>query len=323
VKLLIVKTSSMGDVIHALPTVSDLRMQRPDVQVHWLVEAPFAPLVALHPGVSRVLPLRWRQWRRQLGERATWQAMGALRTELVLARYDLVLDLQGLAKSALWARMAAAPVAGYDMASAREPLAAWAYARRAAVPLDLHAVERCRRLAAAHLGYTLPTARARFGLHAAGRPDLEGLRYAALMPGASKPEKLWPLAHWQAVARHLAALGVQPWVFWGSEAERVQAQQITDAAGGMLPPLLPLDQVAATLAGAQVVVGLDTGLSHLAAALGRPTLGIYCNHEPQLTGVVGDGRVVSLGGKRRPPSLAEVTQALDGMLATAHEEALP
>ena len=131
-RLLIVKTSSMGDVVHALPALTDALRAVPGLAVDWLVEQPFAAIPALHPGVQRVLPIAWRKWRKKLLQRDTWAAMGALRAQLRAQPYDLVLDLQGLLKSALWARQAIGPLAGYDRASAREPLASWLYARRAA-----------------------------------------------------------------------------------------------------------------------------------------------------------------------------------------------
>jgi heptosyltransferase-1 len=123
--------------------VTDVLRQFPDAQIDWLVEAPFAAIPRLNPGVRRVLPMAWRKWRDELLERATWRAMGALKTDLRRETYDLVLDLQGLVKSALWARQAHAPVAGYDRASLREPLAAWAYQRTAAVAPELHAGLKC------------------------------------------------------------------------------------------------------------------------------------------------------------------------------------
>ncbi|MDP3082962.1 MAG: lipopolysaccharide heptosyltransferase I, partial [Rubrivivax sp.] len=149
-KLLIVKTTSMGDVVHAMPALSDICAHVPGLQVDWLVESPFAAIPRLHPGVRRVLPMAWRKWRHRLFARDTWAAMAALRTELRREPYDLVLDLQGLLKSALWGRQAIGPLAGYDRHSGREPAASWLYQRRAAVPQTWHAVQRCRALAAAH-----------------------------------------------------------------------------------------------------------------------------------------------------------------------------
>lgn len=317
-KLLIVKTSSMGDVVHALPVVADVLRRHPQAQIDWLVEPPFAALPRLHPGVQQVWPVAWRRWRRELLARATWRAMGELRAQLRARHYDLVLDLQGLLKSALWARQAGASVAGYDRASAREPAAAWFYARTAAVPRTLQAVVRNRMLAAAHLGYAVaeddpPD----FGLRkpaaaAAGwRPPA---RYAVLIPNASRPEKLWPERHWVAVGRRLRERGMTPVVLWGREAEQTLAERIAAECDGEVPPFLKVGEMAAVLAGAGQVVGLDTGFTHLAAALGRPTLGIYCDHDPGLAGITGPGPVASIGGKGQVPGRAQVLALLDGQL---------
>ena len=135
-RILIVKTSSMGDVVHAQPVVADILAHHPGAQIDWLVEAPFSAIPQMNPGVRRVLPMSWRKWRKKLTSGDTWAAMRQLRQTLRAEPYDLVLDLQGLFKSALWARQAGAPVAGYDRNSIREPLATWLYQRQAAVPRD-------------------------------------------------------------------------------------------------------------------------------------------------------------------------------------------
>ena len=310
-RLLIVKTSSMGDVVHALPALTDALRAVPGLAVDWLVEQPFAAIPALHPGVQRVLPIAWRKWRKKLLQRDTWAAMGALRAQLRAQPYDLVLDLQGLLKSALWARQAIGPLAGYDRASAREPLARWLYARRAAVGRDLHAVDRCRRLAAAHLGYPLPATPPDFGLLPPGPSWPTPERYAVLIPNASRPEKLWPEARWVAVGKRLLDRGWTPVVLWGSPAEQTLAERIAAGCSGEVPPFLKVGEMAAVLAGAQCIVGLDTGFTHLGAALGRPTIGIYCDHEPGLAGVTGPGPVASIGGKGQVPKQAEVLALLD------------
>ncbi len=310
-RILIVKTTSMGDVVHALPALTDMRRALPALEVDWLVEQPFAAIPALHPGVNRVLPLSWRKWRRRLRRRATWAAMGQLRAQLRQQPYDLILDLQGLLKSALWARQAIGPLAGYDRASVREPLATWLYQRKARVDRDLHAVERCRRLAAVHLGYAVPSGAPDFGLVAPpptwGAPS----RYAVLIPNASRPEKLWPEARWVSVGKRLHDRGWKPVVLWGSNAEQTLAERIAAGCDGEVPPFLRVHDMAAVLAGAQTIVGLDTGFTHLGAALGRPTIGIYCDHDPGLAGVTGAGSVFSLGGKGQVPKLAEVLALLD------------
>jgi len=322
VKLLIVKTSSMGDVVHALPMASDLRRMRPQAQIDWLVEPAFAALPSLHRDVARVHTLAWRRWRRQLFKRPTWQAMGELDHALRSSRYDLVIDAQGLLKSAWWARRAQAPVVGYDRHSIREPLASCLYSHACAVSRGLHAVARCRLLAAAALRAVdgADASGAAAGDH--GPPDF-GLdqvapyrhqvltdAYAVLIPNASRPEKHWPEAHWQGLGRHLQAQGLNPVVLWGSGDEQAMATRIAQGCGAWVPPFLTVQEATALLAGSRLVVGLDTGFSHVAAALGKPVVGIYCDHEPGLTGITGSGPGASLGGKGQQPAFGEVLAAV-------------
>ena len=153
-RVLVVKTTSMGDVVHALPAVTDIARAHPGAVIDWLVEAQFAAIPALHRDVRRVLPITWRKWRKRLATGATWRAIAELRRQLRAERYDCVIDLQGLVKSAVWAMQAHGPRVGYAWQSAREPLASVFYGRRADLPGvgELHAVERCRRLAAFALG---------------------------------------------------------------------------------------------------------------------------------------------------------------------------
>ena len=314
-RVLVVKTTSMGDVVHALPAVSDMLHHVPGLEVDWLVEAPFAAIAQMHRGVRRVIPMAWRKWRKRLLAPETRRAIRALRAELRREPYDLVLDLQGLLKSALWGRQAIGPLAGYDRLSAREPLACWFYQRTATVSTDLHAVERCRRLAAIHLGYEAPQTAPDFGLEPPEPTWVPRGRFAVIIPNASRAEKLWPERRWAAVGQRLKSLGWLPVVLWGSDAEQTLAERIAASCEGDVPPFLRVGEVAALLARAEQVVGLDTGFSHLAAALGRPTLGIYCDHEPGLAGITGNGPVASIGGKGQVPPQADVMALLEQQLA--------
>ena len=314
-RLLIVKTSSMGDVVHATPVVHDILRVYPEARIDWLVEAPFAAIASMHPNVQRVLPMAWRKWRKTLLTRSTWEAMGALRAELRREPYDLVLDLQGLLKSALWARQAAGPVAGYDRDSAREPIASRLYQRRAPVSRELHAVQRCRRLVAAHLQLPAPDGPPVFGLQAPPPAWMPRGAYSVLIPNASRPEKHWPERHWVAVGRRLRERGLPAVVLWGRHDEQTLAERIAADCDGDVPPFLKVGEMASVLAGATQVVGLDTGFAHLAAAFGRPTLGIYCDHEPGLAGITGPGRVASLGGRHQVPSRQDVLDRLELLMA--------
>lgn len=316
-RVLIVKTSSMGDVVHALPAVSDMARALPGIEIDWVVERGFAAMPSQHRAVRRVLPLQWRKWRKSLRTPETRAAIRAWRHEMSRDRYDLIIDMQGLLKSAAFACFAQGPRGGYDWHSIREPLASLTYSRKARVSRQLHAVDRCRQLAAQLLGYPLPDTPPDFGLQAAleAWSPRAGHAFAVLIPCASRPEKLWPQADWVAVGQQLRAKGWDVAVMWGSPEEQRLAQAIADKIDGAVPPFLTVQQAADTLAQAQVVIGLDTGMSHLAAAHGRPTVGIYCDHEPGLAGLVGSGPVVSLGGKGQVPSLLQVETALAQVLS--------
>lgn len=290
-KVLVVKMSSMGDVVHTLPAVTDALAARPDITVDWCVEAAFAPIVRLHPGVRRIHEIRLRAWRKTPFSAASWRAARALRRDLKVERYDLVIDAQGLLKSALLARLTGAPVAGFDAASAREPLAARFYGKRHAIPRDRHAIDRLRLLFSNILGY---------------QPDLAGLDYgiatptgggarrtAVLLHGTTWPSKRWSTENWIELARTLIADGLTPQVTFADAGEEEVALAIAAGAPGTeLVAKAPLDRVAAMIGAADVVVGCDTGLTHLAAALGRPTVALFLSTKPGLTGVVGQQAVI-------------------------------
>jgi heptosyltransferase-1 len=310
-RVLIVKTSSMGDVVHALPAITDMAKAIPGIQIDWLVEKSFAAMPSQHRAVNRVITLQWRKWRKSLRTPETKAALSAWLAEMKQQPYDLVIDMQGLLKSALFACVAQGPRAGYDRRSIREPLASLFYGRKAHVSRELHAVDRCRQLAAQVLGYALPTTPPDFGLTTTDDAWTPGPSpYAVLIPCASRPEKLWPQADWIAVAQHLRTQGLNIAVMWGSPEEEQRAQDIAHTTGAVVPPFLTVAQAANTLAHARIVVGLDTGMTHLAAAHGRTTIGIYCDHEPGLAGVTGPGVVRSLGGKGQVPSLQAVLDAV-------------
>jgi heptosyltransferase-1 len=294
-RLLFVKTSSLGDVVHNCPAVSDAARAWPDAAIDWVVEEGFAEVAAMHSRVRRVIPVALRRWRGAAWRARTWREIGAFRRALRAEHYDRILDTQGLLKSALMARLARGERHGMDAASAREPLAARFYDQRHAVPTGQHAVDRNRQLVAAALGAATP-AGCDYGLRAEGAPPLElAAPYAVLLTMTSRADKLWPEDRWIELGRRLAAQGVRTVLPWGSAEEQARAERIAAAVrDALVPRRMSVAELARLLRGARGVAGVDTGLTHLAAALGVPAVGIYTSTQARLTGLHGDARVRNL-----------------------------
>jgi heptosyltransferase I len=304
--ILFVKTSSLGDVVHHCPAVSDAAKHVPGARIDWVVEEPFAGVAAMHPAVRRVIPVSVRRWRGALWHPGVWSEMSEFRRLLAAERYDVVIDTQSLLKSALVCRFAVGTRHGMDRASAREPLAARFYDVRHLVPRALHAVERNRRLTAASLGYAL-NGDCSYGLRVNGAAPAQG-GYSVLLTMTSRADKLWPEARWIELGRALGAPVVLP---WGSEPERQRAERIAGGIGeAKVPQRMSLRELGELFSRSRAVVGLDTGLTHLAAALGAPTVGIYCGSDPSLTGLYGAARARNVGAPGRAPAVGDVLESL-------------
>lgn len=292
-----VKLSSLGDVLHTLPALTDAAAALPDIRFDWAVEEAFIDIPGWHPAVDRVIPVALRRWRKTplrslFG--AEWRAM---RAQLRAQPYDRIIDAQGLIKSAFIARQASGPRAGLDRHSAREGIAALTYRHRFPVPRALHAVQRTRCLFAQTLGYDVPQSPAAFSLgdHFARSSGNE----VWLLHGTAREEKTWPEAHWRELARRLGASGHRVILPWGNAAEQARARRIAAAldeaafAGAGTAEVLPrlsLTEIATRLASARAAVAVDTGLGHLAGALEVPCVSLYGPTDPALIGVCGPGQ---------------------------------
>jgi heptosyltransferase I len=316
-KVLIVKTSSMGDVIHTFPAVEDASLARPDVSFDWCVEEAFAGIVALHPAIGRIHTVAIRRWRKALLDGATWREAAALRRTLRECRYDLVIDAQGLLKSALVARQAGAPIAGFDRSSAREPSATLFYDVTYGVPRNLHAIERTRRLFGQALGYQPDLSTLNSGIVP---PPVTlaniGANTAFLLHGTSREDKKWPAEDWIGTARLLVERGMTPVTTWSNEREKAVAEAIARAVPStVVVPKSPLADIAAILGRSRLVIGADTGLTHLASAFGLPTVAVFLATEPGLTGPRGpyaSTLLAAAGGRVTPvEAVAEVERLLD------------
>jgi heptosyltransferase-1 len=308
--VLFIKTSSLGDVIHHMPALTEARAHWPEVRFAWVVEEAFAPLVRLHPAVNEVIPVAVRRWRQTLLRPSTWAQLAAFRRTLKARTFDEIVDTQGLIKSALIARWAEGRRRGYDRKSIKEPAASSLYDIKHPIEWKQHAIARNRALTAEALGYACEGA-PNYGL------DRDKLRapgerpYGVLLHATAQAGKEWPEENWRMLAAVLGNSDIDLVALHGNDTERERAVRIATASPRVrVPERQPLDQVARLIAGASFVIGVDTGLLHLAAALGVPLVAIFLGSEPKLTGPIGQGPIEVLGAKGAPPSVVEVADTV-------------
>ena len=313
-KLLIVKTSSLGDVVHNLPVINDIRNHYPDIEIDWLVEESFADIPKLHPSVNRVIPVAIRRWRKALFSKQTWLEIKSLKRQLAAQSYDIVLDTQGLIKSGLLTSFSKGEKHGYAKESAREPLASYFYHNKHKVSRAQHAVERNRALAALALNYPVPVNLPDYGIQASVATELSLKKpYIVGLHGTSRDSKLWPTAHWINLGHELAKQQLNLILPWASSAELQRAQHIASAlSNATVLPKQSISQLATIISQARAAIGVDTGLSHLSVALGIPTIAIYTDTNPALTGVYAGARApaINLGNINEIPSPQTVLAAL-------------
>ncbi|MBV6274041.1 lipopolysaccharide heptosyltransferase I [Alcaligenaceae bacterium CGII-47] len=313
IDILIVRTSSLGDLVHMLPAISDIARHVPDARIDWIVEEGFAQIPSWHPAVREVIPVAHRRWRKHWWASQTRAERAVLRADLRARRYDVVLDMQALMKSVWLVRQTNGKRHGLDWKSAREPLASLFYQVRHRVDFWQPAVIRQRTLAAAAFGYAYDGP-PDFGLHGL----TQGVQIedaAVIMPSASRDDKLWPADHWQRVFDELQSRGLALRLLAGNETERARGQALIqgrDAA--VVLPHMSLREVADQLARARLMVGLDSGLTHLGAGLGRPTIGIYKASTPVRTPLEGRAYTASLGERGQAPSAQTVLDAIEQAL---------
>ena len=322
-RILLVKLSSLGDIVHTLPVVQDILAARPDAQIDWVVEKSFATLLTQIQGIKRIIPCELRRWRKSFWAAQTRDEWRAFKADLQSTRYDAVIDLQGLTKSALVARLANLTAQGkrYAMAnqtdgSGYEAPTRWVADVAIALPPHVHAVQRGRELAARALGYSLPMD-VIYGLdYPSNVPADQSIRAQAapkniaFIHGTSRLDKEWPLAHWVDLGQRVAANGGHVKLVHGNAKELATSQAIAAQMNGnaVVLPLLSLDALTQELAQCSGAIGVDSGVSHIAVALGLPHVQIYNFDTAWRTGPLGCSHQVSVFAQAIP-SVDAVWQA--------------
>jgi heptosyltransferase I len=289
-KVLIVKLSSLGDVLHTLPVVNDIKTAFPNAQIDWVVERTFAGVVRQCQGVNKVITCEIRQWRKTLFSQKTKQAWRIFMAELQYEKYDAVIDLQGLTKSAVVAWLTKLSPTGkrYAMANRTEGSSYEAPTRwvaDVAIRLEprIHAVQRSRDLCAQALSYKLsensipyPNFRHLAGINKDYLAINNITNFVVFAHGSSREDKLWPIKNWIELGRHLNAKGFVIALAHGSDDEEQSSKAIAhELENAQVLPRLDLAAILDVVAASVGVVGVDSGLSHMAVALNVPHVQIY------------------------------------------------
>lgn len=289
-KVLVVKTSSMGDVIHTLPALTDAQKAIPDIQFDWVVEENFAEIPRWHSAVNRVIPVAIRRWRKHLFSAQTWREWQQFHSELKAEKYDAVIDAQGLIKSAvLVTKLAQGVKYGYDKHSAREGVSSLFYDKTFDIPYQQHAVERIRTLFSMALGYERPQDIGDYGIasHFA-KKSANSTAYIVAIHATTREDKHWKESYWTELLQELSMRELEVRLSWGNEAEKSRAERLAKISSNVVVlPKMSLSALAEQLAGAKAVVSVDTGLSHLTAALDKPNVILYGATDPKLIGAYG------------------------------------
>jgi len=307
-------------VIHTLPAVTDAKNANRRLQFDWVVEENFVEVPTWHPAVDRVIPVAFRRWRKSIFGALRSGEFAAFNNDLKQTHYDLVIDAQGLIKSAIISRLSRGLTIGLSNSTIKEPLATLFYNKMFSVPRDEHAVQRVRELFSRALNYSLSPAdleRIDYGLDPVRiglTENLEGSGMLVFLHGTTWHSKHWPEPYWRELAKLATARGYTVRLPWGSEIERKRAHAIAEGIAGVsVLEKQTLTGMAKQIALADGVIGVDTGLGHLAAALATPTLTLYGPTNPGLSGTFG----------RHQARLSSTLECSPCMSNTCHYEGSP
>ncbi|MFN3234819.1 MAG: lipopolysaccharide heptosyltransferase I [Gammaproteobacteria bacterium] len=289
-RVLVIKTSSLGDVIHALPALTDAARAVKNIEFDWVVEERIKAIPQWHPNVKRVIPVAIRRWRKSLYKPSAWKEIFAFIKKLREEQYDLIIDAQGLIKTGWINWFARGESAGLDYQSARESFTSFFYQRKLAVEFKQHAVVRYRELFSRALFYPLPEGNPDYGVSVPC--DNSESHYVLFFHGTTWTTKHWPEAYWKQLAKLSGDAGYKIKVAWGSALEKERAQRIADTCeNAEICDDLGLDELAKIISQSKAVVTVDTGLGHLAAAFDKPTVALFGPTEPKYTGLCGKNAI--------------------------------
>lgn len=306
----------MGDLVHNMPLIADIREHFPDAVIDWVVEQSFLDVARLNTQIDTFIPIAMRRWKHALTHASTWKEFAAFRRQLKAREYDAILDTQGLLKSALISRWARGASHGQNSHTAREAVAGHLYTYPHDIPRNLHAITRNRLLGAAAFNYALPQTPPVYQLAVPEQalPITVPPSFILAMHGTARDAKLWPTQHWIELGKHLSRQNLPLLLPWGNSAEHDRAKQIASAVpGAAVLPKMNLAQLACLIGRATAVVGLDTGLMHLAVALNIPTLAIFTDTDIWQAGTLPGigGKALTIGGKPANPEVKEAVAALE------------
>ena len=309
-EILFIKTSSMGDVLHHMPAVTDARSRFPQARITWVVDELYAPLAALHPAVDEIVSIAVRRWRKRLLALPTWNEVREATAKLRARQYDAVIDTQGLVRTALMTKLIGGASHGYDADSIREPFAARFYDNTHSVSWNLHVIARNRTLTGLALGYS-PERAPDYGFDRSFFSATPAAPYAILFHATAKADKEWPEERWIEVGKTLSARGLEVVLPWGNDAERERSDRIAaQVPNATVPDRNPILEVGKLIAGARLVVGVDTGFLHIAAALGVPVVAVFTIVKSHAALPMGPGKVEMAGADKGIPETADVLAAI-------------
>lgn len=295
-KILLIKLSSMGDIIHTLPALSDAMAAIPGFKVDWVIDKAFSDIPTWHPAINKIIPVSLREWKKNIFSRGTAKGFFETIKTLNQQHYDLIIDAQGLLKSAIVAKVFKGKIAGFDKNSVREKIASYFYNEKYSVNKDTHAIDRLRILLSKALHYPLPNTPYDFCINTQKFPALSftlKTPYFVFLHNTTWKTKLYPEPYWEKLIRFAESNHIFVYLPWGNENEKARAERLAKQSDyAQVLPKLSITEMAIILANAKHVVSIDTGFAHLSAALQTPTIVLYGPTDAKRLGIAGKNQLL-------------------------------